>query len=206
MSDYEAHVDDIALFFALNARESTERWVPHSVYADPEFLVENPIPPQWKGSVFSQQPCAGGAPDDYWYLVNLSLLLEPGVSVESQTQRKAAVHAATGREKKTNVTPKKGDLVVVPWDAPDQAFLVPRTRYEDEEVCPPLKSPSVSDLVYAAIDEGVVLANLPRPASLVGATCYLLSLLSLKSGALEPKDDKRGGTDRLRDSRKHHHK
>jgi hypothetical protein len=188
MSDFNAHVDDIALFFAKDGAPA-KRWVPHSVYADPSCkLPAEILPPNWNGSVFSQIQCDGG----YYYLVNLSLLLDPGVS---------PYPTALGDFRGGPPTPQNGDLVVVPWDRGSEAYLVKKTRYEDERECPPLVDPTVSDLVYAAIDEGVVVANLPRPGSLVGATCYLLSLISLKSGAIDPKDNKSAQAARLKEAR-----
>jgi hypothetical protein len=80
------------------------------------------------------------------------------------------------------VTPKPSDIVVVPHDSPSAGYIVPRDVYRG---CQALTDQDIPDVVTMAIEEGVVVANLPK-LQLDGLTCYLLSLISLRSGALEP--------------------
>jgi hypothetical protein len=86
------------------------------------------------------------------------------------------------------ITPQASDIVVVPHDDPDSGYLVPREVYKSSTS---LSDQDIPDVVTMAIEEGVVLANLPK-LQLDGITCYLLSLISLRSGALEaPAGDER---------------
>ena len=70
---------------------------------------------------------------------------------------------------------------MIPHDDPSSGYLVSRDVYKD---CASLADRDIPDVVTMAIEEGVVVANLPK-LQLDGITCYLLSLISLRSGALE---------------------
>jgi hypothetical protein len=182
-SDYAPHVDDIALFFKRDT-VLDKRWISHDIYTKPSSCLGAPTE-AWKKTVFCQEPA--GAEGAYCYVVNLSLLLSPGAnpSSVSQEEGKAVVEGRPGAS----------DLVVIPWSQPDAAYLVPRQVYES---CPPLEDPDISDLVYMQVNEGVVLANMPRFTNLVGMTCYLLSLVSLRSGALAGDKSKTEHVEELR--------
>jgi len=68
---------------------------------------------------------------------------------------------------------------------PNAGYILPRDVYRD---CLALADQDIPDVVTMAIEEGVVVANLPK-LQLDGLTCYLLSLISLRSGALEAVAD-----------------
>ena len=71
--------------------------------------------------------------------------------------------------------------MVVPHDNPNAGYILPRDVSRE---CVALSDQDIPDVVTMAIEEGVVLANLPK-LQLDGLTCYLLSLISLRSGALD---------------------
>lgn len=81
------------------------------------------------------------------------------------------------------MTPGPGDLVVVPQPRPNAnlatAYCVP---YSALLTCPSLEGPQTSDLRYMAIDEGVVVANIPK-LELVGMSCIILGLVNVRRSA-----------------------
>jgi hypothetical protein len=176
----DVRVDDIALFFS-DGGQLAKRWVSHQVYADPAFKI-GPVPSEWQGATFLERP-SGAAGSPPFYVANLSTLLDPGTP--------AAPAAASRRapDPKAPLTPQAGDLVIVPWDDPNNAYLVPKARYSDQTVCPPISDTNGADLRFMAITEGVVVANVPK-TDLAGMTCYLLNLLALRSSAPFPGQDK----------------
>ena len=168
-------VDDIALFFSQNG-QLAKVWVSHGVYADPANKIA--LDPAWKYAAFTQPPVAGGTAP--FYVANLSLLLDPGTAPSPVPEKEEGAGTASGGA--TTKVPAAGDLVVVPWDDPNNAYLVPLARYTG---CPPISDSDASDLSFMAISEGVVVANLPK-TEITGVTCYLLNLLALKTSAPHP--------------------
>jgi hypothetical protein len=184
MNSYTPQVDDLLLFFRDDDGTLAKRLVPHHVYADEARRISlDSLAPGFRGSVISEQ----GEEADPYYVANFARLLAPGSSpfkpVRSNTPR---ADAATSTAPK--VTPRPSDIVVVPHDKPDAGYILPRDVYRD---CLALADRDIPDVVTMAIEEGVVVANLPK-LQLDGITCYLLSLISLRSGALdaasEPRD------------------
>jgi hypothetical protein len=173
-SEFDAQVDDLALFFRDDDGTLGKRWVPHSVYADDQLKLDaSRLPSGWKDKLVSEQAVGDGV----YYIVNLARLLDPGSSpsrIECVPSESLSDYA--------NSAPGTGDLVIVPWDKADDPHLVPRALYRS---CPPIEQQGSSDLIYMALNEGVVLANMPKPADLKGFVCYLLSLVALRSGALD---------------------
>lgn len=190
----DTRVDDIALFFSEHEK-TNKRWLPHSVYADPDFKLGS-MQEYWRDAVFLKQASAGPGSDSF-YVANLSNLGDPGMPPQPSNEAKTTLRTRGSEDTKDSpsqdrwkrspepVTPKAGDLVVIPWSDPDNAYLVPKERYLDETQCPPISDTSGADLRFMAITEGVVLANLPKTDP-QGMTCYLLNLLSLRSNASFP--------------------
>jgi hypothetical protein len=176
MDSYTPQVDDLLLFFRDDDGSLAKRLIPHHIYADESRRISlDSLDPGWKGSVISEQ----GDTEQPYYVANFSRLLTPGTSpFRPRARRKVA---DTGRAEAPKVTPQPSDIVVVPHDEPDSGYLVSRDVYRSTTA---LTDEDIPDVVTMAIEEGVVLANLPK-LQLDGATCYLLSLISLRSGALE---------------------
>jgi hypothetical protein len=150
------------------------------VYADESRRISlDSLAPGWKGSVISEQ----GDEQDPYYVANFARLLAPGTSPFKPVARKEP-SSASDVMTAPKVTLKPSDIVVVPHDSPNAGYVLPRSVYRD---CFALSDQDIPDVVTMAIEEGVVVANLPK-LQLDGATCYLLSLISLRSGALEPSE------------------
>jgi hypothetical protein len=178
MDSYVPQVDDLLLFFRDDDGTLAKRLVPHRVYADESRRISlDSLTPGWSGSVISEQ---GDAQQPY-YVANFSRLLAPGTSAFKPTARRRAPAA---RAEAPRVTPKENDIVVIPHDDPEAGYLVPREVYKE---CTALADQDIPDVVNMAIEEGVVVANMPK-IQLDGTMCYLLSLIGLRSGALEPTD------------------
>ncbi len=177
---YTPQVDDLLLFFRDDDGKLAKRLVPHEVYADESRRISlDSLAPGWKGSVISEQ----GDEQDPYYVANFSRLLAPGTSPFKPVARKQP-SSANDVMTAPKVTLKPSDIVVVPHDSPNAGYVLPRSVYRD---CFALSDQDIPDVVTMAIEEGVVVANLPK-LQLDGATCYLLSLISLRSGALEPTE------------------
>lgn len=175
MDSYTPQVDDLLLFFRDDDGTLAKRLIPHRVYADESRRISlDSLTPGWNGSVISEQ---GDAKQPY-YVANFSRLLAPGTSPFKPTARRKP---AAKRADAPRITPQHSDIVVIPHDDPDSGYLVSRDVYKD---CATLTDQDIPDVVTMAIEEGVVVANLPK-IQLDGMTCYLLSLISLRSGALE---------------------
>jgi len=177
MDTYTPQVDDLLLFFRDDDGTLAKRLIPQHVYADESRRISlDSLSPGWKGSVISEH----GDESEPYYVANFARLLAPGTSPFKPAPRRAASarsHAAAA----PSVTPQPSDIVVVPHDRPNAGYIVPRDVYRD---CLALTDQDIPDVVTMAIEEGVVVANLPK-VQLDGVTCYLLSLISLRSGALE---------------------
>jgi len=180
MDSYTPQVDDLLLFFRDDDGGLAKRLIPHHVYADENRRISlDSLSPGWKGSVISEQ----GDEAAPYYVANFARLLEPGTSPFKPAPRRE-VSAVTELAPAPKVTPRPNDIVVVPHDSPNAGYIVPRDVYRD---CLALADHDIPDVVTMAIEEGVVVANLPK-VQLDGVTCYLLSLISLRSGALAPAE------------------
>jgi hypothetical protein len=181
MDPYTPQVDDLLLFFRDDDGKLAKRLIPHQVYADESRRISlDSLAPGWKGSVISEQ----GNEDEPYYVANFARLLAPGTSPFKPVPRRE-VSADTDVMAAPRVTPQPRDIVVVPHDSPNAGYIVPRDVYRD---CFALDDQDIPDVVTMAIEEGVVVANLPK-LQLDGFTCYLLSLISLRSGALDAADE-----------------
>jgi hypothetical protein len=177
MDPYTPRVDDLLLFFRDDDGSLAKRLIPHHVYADESRRISlESLAPGFRGSVISEQ----GDEAEPYYVANFARLLAPGTSpFKPVARRPPSVEPAADRAPK--VTPRPSDIVVVPHDNPNAGYILPRDVYRD---CVALSDQDIPDVVTMAIEEGVVLANLPK-LQLDGLTCYLLSLISLRSGALD---------------------
>jgi len=181
MDPYTPQVDDLLLFFRDDDGRLAKRLIPHHVYADESRRISlDSLAPGWKGSVLSEQ----GNEDEPYYVANFARLLAPGTSPFKPAPRNKASADGDVMAAPT-VTPQPRDIVVVPHDRPNAGYIVPRDVYRD---CFALADQDIPDVVTMAIEEGVVVANLPK-LQLDGFTCYLLSLISLRSGALDAADE-----------------
>lgn len=184
---FDPQVNDLALFFA-NGKEIGKRWIPYELYSNDETRIDDAqLPAGWDASIVAEQSGDSG----HYYVANLGRLLPPGALIEEKRadqslRERARAGAIKSRQaaKDNKIVFKNGDLVIVPWtpDGNGKPHLISRETYMEH--CPPIEDPGSSDLTYMAANEGVVLANMPRPVDLKGFTCYLLSLLALRSGAL----------------------
>jgi hypothetical protein len=180
MDTYTPQVDDLLLFFRDDDGSLAKRLIPHHVYADERRRISlDSLEPGWKGSVISEQ----GDSDKPYYVANFSRLLTPGTSPFRPRARRIAV--AEERAAAPKIQPQSSDIVVVPHDDPSSGYLVSRDVYRASTA---LTDQDIPDVVTMAIEEGVVVANLPK-LQLDGATCYLLSLISLRSGALAAPEE-----------------
>jgi len=178
MDPYTPQVDDLLLFFRDDDGKLAKRLIPHSVYADERRRVDlAALTPGWKGSVISEQ----GDDEHPYYVANFARLLAPGTSPFKPVPRTGVSDEAPPAPE-PSLKPQASDIVVVPHDSPNCGYLVPRDVYKD---CFALADEDIPDVVTMAIEEGVVVANLPK-LQLDGFTCYLLSLIGLRSGALDP--------------------
>lgn len=198
-ASYSPQVNDLALFFDSSEGGTSAVWISHSVYTDKSRRIDSP-PLEWTDAIFLEKRASDGSA---FYVLNLAKLLPPGVAPQAETTGAApagpqpeAVQGTAGAPPSPGPTaaPAKGptaapatpgseDLVVIPFDEPQTAYLVSRTTYES---CPELDQTSSqsSDLVFMVFNQGVALANLPKPTDNTGWTCTLLSLLSLRSAAV----------------------
>jgi len=177
----DTRVDDIALFF-LEGEQKIKCWVSHHVYTDPKLRLN--VSPAWKGAVFLKEP---GDTESPFYVTNLSNLNNPGTAQAMAGTRRAA--PAPYEHKTSSAQPQAGDLVVIPWDDANAAYLVPKARYQDEKQCPRITDSSGADLQFMALTEGVVLANVPKTDP-QGMTCYLLNLLALRPSSAKNKSNR----------------
>jgi hypothetical protein len=177
MDLYTPQVDDLLLFFRDDDGTLAKRLIPHHVYADEGRRISlDALSPGFRGSVISEQ----GDEAEPYYVANFARLLAPGTSPFKPVPRRQP-SAEVETDAAPKVTPQPSDIVVVPHDNPNAGYILPRDVYRD---CLTLADHDIPDAVTMAIEEGVVLANLPK-VQLDGVTCYLLSLISLRSGALD---------------------
>ena len=171
MAHFDPSVLDLALYFADDNGKLASCWVPNAIYTQQPCAME----PAWKmGDLLEVELSAGTV----HYVLNLSRLITPGVGPLPPSFGMAGALAALA-------VPGPKDLVIVPPDDPNQACVVPRAVYTDPTKCPPIgKDQDSADLDFLALNQGVVLANLPKVTTPSGWTCFLLSLVSLRSGAL----------------------
>jgi hypothetical protein len=168
MSSFAPTVEDLALYFADDDGKIAACWVKREVY----LRTAIPQKKEWeKATLLEDEDDQAGI----FYVLNLSRMIEPGAS-PVPPQFPAPVGGAA---------PGAKDLVIIPHDSPKTALLVPRAVYTDVNTCPRIaRSEDTADLDFLALNQGVVVANLPKYSAPYGWTCFLLSLLSLRSGAL----------------------
>jgi len=168
---FEPDVLSLALYFADDQGELSRHWLPSEVYQR-ETIAFNPA---WKNADLFEEPVNDGVA----YVANLSRLIGPGEDPVPPVPPHPAIKALGAK-----------DLVIIPFGRPDTAYLVHRNVYSDPNICPPIKEDEdTGGIDLMALNQGVVLANLPTAnGSGAGWTCYLLSLISLKSGALKGLD------------------
>jgi|GEM_PF-2667966 hypothetical protein len=182
---FNAEVDSLAVFFFESASGSNSqanlvaKWVSYETYTTPEFAIPI-IEKYWNQSVVHR---GDGAPP--YHVVNLSLLLPAGFQPTDSTPH--AGKAAKPPEPPVARHPAPGDLTVIPQPRPGgtlrgPAFSVP---YDKLLACPDITGPSASDLKYMVLDEGVVLANIPK-LELVGMSCMVLGLVNLRPNGDAP--------------------
>lgn len=177
MDAYTPQVDDLLLFFRDDDGALAKRLIPHHVYADESRRISlDSLTPGFRGSVISEQ----GDETEPYYVANFACLLAPGSS-PFKPARRSTTSATPAADTAPKVTPQPSDIVVVPHDNPNAGYILPRNVYRE---CLALADQDIPDVVTMAIEEGVVVANLPK-LQLDGVTCYLLSLISLRSGALD---------------------
>ena len=177
MDTYTPQVDDLLLFFRDDDGSLAKRLIPHRVYADESRRISlDSLTPGWNRSVISEH----GEREQPYYVANFSRLLAPGASPFKPT---AASNDDGAASEAPTVKPQENDIIVIPHDAPHAGYRVPREVYQ---ACTALSDRDIPDVVTMAIEEGVVVANLPK-LQLDGITCYLLSLISLRSGALSAR-------------------
>jgi hypothetical protein len=173
-------VDDLALFFTNDSGHADAVWITREDYTQGKNRVD-PVPSEWKNGVFLENT---SSKESVYYVLNLARLLPPGVAPQPKSAQAGSAVAARSRAgtRAASAQPGDKDLVVIPFDQPDAAYVVPRSLYQN---CPPLDkdSPQASDLVFMVFNQGILLANLPKPTNNNGWTCNLLSLLSLRSAA-----------------------
>lgn len=176
MNPYTPQVDDLLLFFRDDDGSLAKRLIPRQVYADESRRISlDTLAPGFRSSVISEH----GDESEPYYVANFARLLAPGTSPFRPAPRPEPA-SDVAREAAPHVTPQPRDIVVVPHDQPNAGYILPRDVYKD---CFELADRDIPDVVTMAIEEGVVVANLPK-LQLDGYTCYLLSLISLRSGAL----------------------
>lgn len=181
MDAYTPQVDDLLLFFRDDDGALAKRLIPHHVYADESRRISlDSLAPGFRGSVISEQ----GDETEPYYVANFARLLAPGTS-PFKPARRSTPSARPAADTAPKVTPQPSDIVVVPHDNPNAGYILPRNVYRE---CLALADHDIPDVVTMAIEEGVVVANLPK-LQLDGVTCYLLSLISLRSGALDRADE-----------------
>lgn len=178
MADFNAEVDDLAVFFVdPREEESVElmaRWVSYATYTDPKYAIDPAaVAEYWSKSLLTRE-VAEASP---YYVLNLQLMLK-GDSVP-----KGADPEPTGK-----VQPALGDLVIIPQPRPGDKNLAPAycVPFEDLEACPSLSGPQTADLRFMAVDEGVVVANIPKQ-DLVGMSCILVGLVNVRRAGALPK-------------------
>jgi hypothetical protein len=177
MDPYTPQVDDLLLFFRDDDGSLAKRLIPRQVYADESRRISlDSLDKSFRSSVISEQ----GDEAQPYYVANFARLLAPGTSPFRPAPRRAPQNDVA-LDVAPKVTPNPSDIVVVPHDAPNAGYILPRDVYKD---CFALADQDIPDVVTMAIEEGVVVANLPK-LQLDGYTCYLLSLISLRSGALD---------------------
>jgi hypothetical protein len=173
MAAYTPNVDDLAIFFLDNDGQATGTWVSYNDYTATALPG---LQPGWASAdLYEQGLDAGGV----CYVANLAKLLYPAQPAKIAHPARLAAQAEAGKG------PASNDLVVIPYDNAGKAYLVPRAVYT---ACPVVQGPSTSTILGMALSLGVVFANLPKSTNSIGWSCYLLSLISLRSGARQAPD------------------
>jgi hypothetical protein len=189
MSEFNAEVDDLALFFYKNGDKEPgpddlmSVWLSYATYTDPKYaMTDGSLKAYWAKSLLTKEDTKPLPPEEApkgvragapYHVVNLFQLLPAGSSVEGLSEKPRG----------TALTPGPGDLVVVPQPRPKAnlatAYCVPYSALLN---CPSLEGPQTSDLRYMAIDEGVVVANIPK-LELCGMSCIILGLVNVRGSA-----------------------
>jgi hypothetical protein len=143
--------------------------IPATIFND-DILKITGAQPYWSKSVLTCEPVGG----DSYYVLNMSLLYpSPQVQPSGEepdpplpTPMPPAAQAGAN------------DMIVLPYDENNKPSprLISRDLYMK---CPQLPEEDIPDIVFMAVEEGVVVANLPK-LELTGITCRLLNLTSLR--------------------------
>lgn len=180
---FDPTVFDLALYFCDDAGAIKNCWITKEAYTKTS-LAMNPV---WLQAVVLDPPTETG--DGSFYVANLSRLLPPG---QSPVPDGAPPVPATA-------PPVKGDIVIIPHDEPKSAYIITRAEYLTFD--PIERNAKSEDVEIMALNQGVVLANMPKTSAPAGWTCYLLNLISLKSGAVPGVDGDKSAHNAALDSK-----
>ncbi|MEI9936869.1 MAG: hypothetical protein WDO69_06575 [Pseudomonadota bacterium] len=171
---FSPDVLSLALYFSDDDGGLSRHWLPSEVYQR-ETIALNPT---WNNADLYEEPINGSVA----YVANLSRLIGPGEDLLPPGPPPHPSIKGLGAK----------DLVIIPFAKPDTAYLVQRNVYSDPNLCPPIvEDEDTGAIDMMALNQGVILANLPTAQGTgAGWTCYLLSLISLRSGALSGLDVK----------------
>ena len=176
-------MDDLVLFFGDSQATGQDgkpsivsKWLPFNIYTSPELkAAPASVPPGWPDIVYMEAKTPQNEP---YYYVNLARLVPPLLPEDIAPSRQ--VSGFPDVKQFASSTSKKGDLVIVPYDDPGSCYRIPQDLYMK---CPSLDEKDIADIDFMAVQEGVLLANIPK-VDLTGITCYLLNLLSLRSNVM----------------------
>jgi hypothetical protein len=182
-TQFGVQVDDLVLFFQdssggiTNAQPAiVNKWLPYHIYTSPNLRASlDSVPVGWETIVFMEPKTKT---NETYYFANLARLVAPSVPADGKPSR-----YTTGLPDATKYSPSQpaaGDLVIVPYDDPQSCYRVPQALYR---ACPTLDDKDIADIDFMAVQEGVLLANIPK-VELTGISCYLLNLIGLRSATI----------------------
>jgi hypothetical protein len=169
---FEPAVNDIALFFT-EGNKDRSCWVSHQKYT--EIPLED-FDDQWTTSVLSSHRVGKSKGNERYYVCNLSLLLPPGVAPQAGGLKPPKAHATPRKRTAAGRGPVAGDLVIIPFESPTKAFIVPRAELAH---LPALRETDV-DATRLVEEDGAIVGNVPKPPNLIGISCCILNLRSLR--------------------------
>jgi hypothetical protein len=189
---FSPSVNDLALYFGEDTGGSgycdtaNGCWVPHDVYtASSRKIAFNP---SWTMADLLECHVNGGP--DVFYVVNLSKLLDPGVPPAGPGGAPPLAPRASAPPPVAGLNPGAKDLVIIPPEDDKNAYLVKHVDYANRTICPPFaQNATAAQIIVGALNLGVVLANIPKETNLIGWGCFMLSLISLRSGAVRRPAD-----------------
>jgi hypothetical protein len=124
-------------------------------------------------------------------IADLNELLPPDEAPHAPHRARAKQMSPTKTGNPSVIAP--GDLIISPFQPQSNDgskadwYRIPHDVYAND--CPAVAERDIADLQFMADQEGVLVASVPK-LELTGCTCYLLSLVSLRSSAIEEKADK----------------